>query len=59
MMDSIYRFVYTGDANASDEQYNAALEAAGKVYTQLAPIAHEALDTVGSFTGEAGFLAHW
>ena len=59
VMDSIYRFVYTGDANASDEQYNAALEAAGKVYTQLAPIAHEALDTIGSFTGPAGSVAHF
>ena len=44
---SLFRWVYTGDGNASDEVYNAATKAAGEYYLQNAGDTHQALASLG------------
>jgi len=44
---SLFRWIYTGDPNAPDNVYNAAMEAAGKSYTANAGRAHQNLQRAG------------
>jgi RHS repeat-associated protein len=53
---SLFRWLYTGDGNASDEVYNAATDAAASYYTANAGSTHRALDALGSVPG-VGLLA--
>ncbi len=55
-MWSPWRWLWTGDPNASDEIYNAAMDGAGQSYTQNARDAHLALESLGA-GGDAGSLA--
>jgi RHS repeat-associated protein len=44
---SLFRWIYTGDGNASDQVYGAATEAAGQYYVQNAGDTHQALNQLG------------
>jgi RHS repeat-associated protein len=44
---SLFRWIYTGDGNASDQVYGVATEAAGQYYVQNAGDTHQALNQLG------------